>query len=48
MATFVVGTLVLGAFVGVGISTYRKKKKTGSCCSGCKGCGNASVCHGGK
>lgn len=48
MPTIIVGTLVFGAFAGVGICTFRKKKKTGSCCSGCKGCANAPYCQSGK
>lgn len=48
MATFIIGTIVIGAFVAVAIGTYRKKKKTGSCCSSCKGCANSPYCHGNK
>lgn len=45
MATFIVGSIVLGAFAAVGISTYRNKKKGRSSCGSCKGCGNAAYCH---
>ncbi|MCR1934722.1 FeoB-associated Cys-rich membrane protein [Clostridium tepidum] len=33
MATFIIGTLVIGLFVFVGYKVY-KDKKNGNCCSG--------------
>lgn len=47
MATVIIGTIVIGSFVGVLYSMYRKKKKTGSVCgcSGCSGCPSSNICH---
>ncbi len=45
MATFIIGTIVLGAFTGVGYYTYKEKKKGGSCGGGCSGCPHAGKCH---
>ncbi|GAA0120728.1 MAG: FeoB-associated Cys-rich membrane protein [Clostridium argentinense] len=42
MSTFIVGTLVLGAFVLVGRKVY-KDKKNGNCCGGG---GDCCDCHG--
>ena len=40
MATWIVGTLVLGTFAGVGAYTMGQKKNGGGCCGGCQGCAN--------
>lgn len=41
MATAIIGTIVLGAFVFAGYYTY-KQHKNGNCCSGsCSGCSGA-------
>lgn len=45
MATFIIGAIVIGAFVVVGYGMYKQKKKGGSCCSGCKGCTNTGCNH---
>ncbi|GAA0722318.1 hypothetical protein GCM10008905_13690 [Clostridium malenominatum] len=45
MATAIIGTLVLSAFVGVFYYTYKQKKKGASCCSGCSECSHVTNCH---
>ena len=42
MATAVIGTVLLGAFVFVGYSTYKNRKK-GGCCGG--DCSNCARCN---
>lgn len=38
MSTFIIGTLVLGAFVCVGYKTYKDKKSGKGCGGSCSGC----------
>lgn len=45
MSTFIVGSLVIGAFLFVILNTINKKKKGESSCGSCSGCANSSYCH---
>lgn len=45
MATFIVGTIVLGLFVFVGYKQYKNKKNGGGCSGNCSGCCKSNNCH---
>ncbi|MEM1483257.1 FeoB-associated Cys-rich membrane protein [Oscillospiraceae bacterium PP1C4] len=42
MSTFIIGTIVIGAMVFAGYSTFKKRKNGG--CSGCSSCPNSGSC----
>lgn len=44
MATFIIGGIVLAAFIFAGYKAYKNHKK-GGCGCGCSGCPEADKCH---
>lgn len=44
MGTWIIGSVVLGAFAWTGYKTFKGLKSEGSCVSGCCGCSQASKC----
>lgn len=45
MSTFIVGGLVLAAFVAVVLNLLKKKKRGETSCGSCSGCANSAYCH---
>ncbi|WP_312645727.1 FeoB-associated Cys-rich membrane protein [Hydrogenoanaerobacterium sp.] len=43
MATWIIGTIVIGAMVLAGYKAYKRHKEGG--CSGCSGCPRSGECH---
>jgi len=45
MATAIIGSLVLGSFVGIAYYTYKGYQKGERCSGNCGNCGNGGNCH---
>lgn len=45
MATFIIGTILFGAFALVGYKTYKDHKQGKGCSGGCSKCAQAKKCN---
>jgi hypothetical protein len=43
MATWIIGSIVIGLMILAGYTSFKKSKKSG--CSGCSGCAHSDNCH---